>query len=195
MIIGIDADGVLTDMAGFNCKYGEIFFKRKPVDPFAYKTGDMFGVGHSQEILFGTRYFYEYCCKLQPREDAQEVNRQLSDDSHQLYAITARKYAVQHNPLGWLSRHLFTGWLKKNELRFEDILFCTESNTPAEKLDYCKRISAEIMIDDNPEVALFLARNGMTVLLFDAPYNKDIAHEKIIRVYGWKEIYKYVIQT
>ena len=45
------------------------------------------------------------------------------------------------------------------------------------------------MIDDNPEVALFLAKNGVKVLLFDAPYNQNVIHPDITRVLDWKEIY------
>lgn len=189
MIIGIDADGVLTDMSGFNYKYGEIFWKRSPVNPAGYTTAEIFRVSRSQEFMFGLKYFYEYCCKLQPRKQAFEVNHRLNSDGHELYEITARKFAVKKNPLGLLSRYLFKRWINKNKLHFEDIFFCSESNTPAEKLDFCKQISAEIMIDDKPDVALFLAENGIAVLLFDAPYNKDVKHKNIVRVSDWDEIY------
>ncbi len=192
MVIGIDADGVLTDMSGFNYKYGEIFWGHKPVNPAAYTTGEIFGVSHRQEILFGLKYFNEYCCKLQPREQACEINQRLNIDGHILYVITARKYSTMKNPLGRLSRSLFKGWINKNNLHFEDILFCSEINTPEEKLDFCKQISAQIMIDDNPDVALFLAERGVTVLLFDAPYNKDVKHKNITRVSDWNEIYRYI---
>ena len=192
MIIGIDADGVLTDMSGFNYKYGEIFWKRSPVNPAGYTTAEIFRVSRSQEFMFGLKYFYEYCCKLQPRKQAFEVNHRLNSDGHELYEITARKFAVKKNPLGLLSRYLFKRWINKNKLHFEDIFFCSESNTPAEKLDFCKQISAEIMIDDKPDVALFLAENGIAVLLFDAPYNKDVKHKNIVRVSDWDEIYRLI---
>ena len=32
--------------------------------------------------------------------------------------------------------------------------------------------------------------NGIAVLLFDAPYNKDVKHKNIIRVSDWDEIYR-----
>ena len=195
MIIGIDADGVLTDMSGFNYKYGEIFWKRKPVNPAGYTTAEIFRVSRSQEFLFGLKYFYEYCCKLRPRERAFEANQRLNSDGHTLYEITARKFSIMKNPLGWLSRHLFKRWLNKNNLHFEDVFFCSESNTPAEKLHFCKQFSVEIMIDDKPDVALFLAENGIAVLLFDAPYNKDVNHKNIIRVSDWNEIYRRISDT
>lgn len=192
MVIGIDADGVLTDMSGFNCKFGEKFFGHKPVDPAAYKTGDIFGESKTKEFFFGLRYFYEYCCRTDPRENAADVCQTLDSDGHQLYVITARKFSTMKNPLGSLSRALFRSWTEKNRLPFNDILFCSEENTPPQKLEYCRRISADIMIDDNPEIAVFLAENGMNVLLFDAPYNQSTEHENITRVRSWNEILRYI---
>ena len=46
------------------------------------------------------------------------------------------------------------------------------------------------MIDDNPKVSKYLADNGVKVLLFDAPYNKNLRHPNIKRVYSWDEIAK-----
>ncbi len=192
MIIGVDADGVLTDMSGFNYKYGEIFFGHKPVDPEGYTTAEIFGVSRLKEFAFGLKYFYEYCMKLPPREQSVSVNGRLISEGHKLYEITARKFAVMKNPLGMLSRYLFKKWITKNGFHFEDIFFCSESNTPSEKLNFCKRISADIMIDDKPDVALLLADNGITVLLFDAPYNQNVRHENITRVFGWEDIYRII---
>ena len=38
------------------------------------------------------------------------------------------------------------------------------------------------MIDDRPEVALYLAEHHIKVLLFDAPYNQNLEHENVRRV-------------
>lgn len=58
MIIGIDADGVLTDMSGFNYKYGEIFWRRKPVNLAGYNTAEIFRISRIQEFMFGLKCFY-----------------------------------------------------------------------------------------------------------------------------------------
>ena len=192
MVIATDADGVLTDMSGFNFLYGEKFFGHKPVDISGYTTAEIFGENKTREFLFGLRHFYDYCCRLEPRENAAEVCRKLCSQGHSLYVITARKFSTMKNPLGSLSRNLFRKWTEKNRLIFGDIFFCSEENTPPQKLEYCRRISADIMIDDKPDIALYLAENGVKVLLFDAPYNKFVEHENITRVYSWDEIYRYV---
>ena len=57
MNIGIDADGVLTDMSAFYFEYGERFFKRKPSDTAGYSISEIFGCSEKQEFKFGLKYF------------------------------------------------------------------------------------------------------------------------------------------
>ena len=72
------------------------------------------------------------------------------------------------------------------------MLFRSEVDTPPQKLSYCKRISADVMIEDNVKTALYLAENGIRVLLFDAPYNQGILHQNIVRVFSWEEIFELI---
>ena len=53
----------------------------------------------------------------------------------------------------------------------------------------CHRYGIEFMIDDKPDVALYLAEKGIRVLLFDTEYNQGIMHDNIVRVYSWEDIY------
>lgn len=190
MKIGIDADGVLTDMSQYYLVYGEKYFKRKPSDLSGYSVRDIFGCTSKQEFRFGLKYFIKYCKKWPPREHCAEVIDRLNRDGHQLYEITARKFVTMKNPLGWYSRHLFESWLKHYKMNFEDIFYCSESSSPTDKLNGCRRYDVKVMIDDRPNVALFLAENGIKVLLFDAPYNKDVVHQNIVRVADWEDIYR-----
>lgn len=192
MVIGVDADGVLTDMSGFNYKYGEKFFGIAPVNPAGYTTAEIFGVSRIKEFCFGLKYMYEYCLRLPPRDNAVSVNQRLNSDGHLLYEITARKFSVMKNPLGMYSRRLFKRWINENGFYFKDIFYCSEKHTPTDKLNFCRQISADIMIDDKPDVALFLADSGFTVLLFDAPYNQNVSHRNIIRVFDWNDIYRLI---
>lgn len=190
MVIATDADGVLTDMSGFNFVYGERFFGHKPTNPSGYTTAEIFGESKQREFLFGLRHFYDYCSRLSPRENAVEVCSKLGS----VYVITARKFSTQRTPLGALSRRLFRKWVDKNDFSFGDIFFCSEVDTPPQKLSFCRQISADVMIEDKGDTALFLAENGIKVLLFDAPYNQDISHENIVRVRSWEEIRNILIK-
>ncbi len=190
MIIGVDADGVLTDMTAFNLEYGERYFKRKPKKPDGYNVCEMFEVSEKDEFKFGLRYFITYCTKWPPRMNAVKAIKKLEHDGHELYEITARKFATDNNLLGWYSRKMFRGWIKKHKFCFKDIYFCAEKTAPDEKLKECHRLSVDVMIDDKPDVALKIAESGIKVLMFDAPYNHGIQHKNIVRVFSWKQIYK-----
>lgn len=194
MNIGVDADGVLTDMSAYICEYGEKYFKRKPNNLDGYSTAEIFGCSDKDEFRFGLRYFFTYCKKWPPRENCSEIISKLNDDGHQLYEITARKFVTMKNPLGWYSRKLFENWLKRHKMSFKEIFYCSESNSPRDKLIGCRKYKIDYMIDDKPEVALHLADNGIKVLLFDTRYNKDVAHDNIIRVDNWEDVYKKIPQ-
>ena len=189
MNIGIDADGVLTDMSAYICEYGEKYFNRKPSNLDGYSTAEIFGCSDKDEFRFGLRYFFTYCKKWPPRKNCSAVISKLNDDGHQLYEITARKFVTMKNLLGWYSRKLFEDWLKHYKMSFKEIYYCSESNSPRDKLIGCKKYKIDYMIDDKPEVALHLANNGIKVLLFDTRYNVGVEHNNIIRVADWEDIY------
>lgn len=190
MIIGIDCDGVLTDMSPYILEYGEKWFKRKPENPDALNTRDVFNCTKKQEFLFGLRYFFTYCKKIPPRKYSAKVIRKLQKDGNAVYQITARKFASRNNPLGLYSRYLYKKWLEKNHFRFNGIFFCSDSRGAKDKLKGVRSVSADVMIDDRPDIAVYLAEKGVRVLLFDTRYNKNISHKNIIRVYDWKDVYR-----
>lgn len=179
MKIGIDCDGVLTDMSEYIYEYGEKWFKRKPSNPDSYSVTEIFDCTDKEEFLFGLRYFFTYCKKWPPRTDAVKINNMLINDGHQLYEITARKFVMMKNPLGWYSRHVFEKWLKKYGFIFNGIYYCSENNSPKDKLEGCRKFDIDIMIDDKPEVAMYLAENDIKVFLVDAKYNQEVRHNNI----------------
>lgn len=188
--IGIDADGVLTDMSKFYFEQGERYFKRKPSNPEGYSISEIFDCSSKQEFRFGLRHFVKYCKDCPPRANCVESIIKLNADGHELYEITARKFVTMKNPLGWYSRHLFESWLKQHEMEFKEIFYCSESNSSVDRLNGCKQFNIDVMIDDRPNVALFLAENGIRVLLFDSRYNQNVEHMNIVRVADWEDIYQ-----
>jgi len=192
MRIGIDADGVLTDMTAFNVEYGQRFFKRPPLNEGGYSVKEIFGCSEKEEFRYGLYCFITYCKKWPPRPGCREVIELLNRDGHELYEITARKFTTMKNPIGWYSRHLFRRWVRKQGMHFREIYFCSESHSPEDKLTGCQKYAVDLMIDDKPEVAYYLAERGIRVLLYDTPYNQEVQGENIVRVRDWKEIYEYI---
>ena len=189
MKIGVDCDGVLTDLSAYVWHYGELYFKKKPVNKKVYDVAEIFGCTKKQELKFWLKYFWPYCRKWPPRDKAAEVLNNLSQEGHELYEITARMFVTQKGLLGWYSRHVLLRWIHKWNFSFLVVFFCIENTTLQDKLDGCRKYGVEVMIDDKPDVALCLAEEGIRVLLFDTEYNKEAVHKNIVRVHGWQDIY------
>ena len=59
------------------------------------------------------------------------------------------------------------------------------------KVNSIKKMKIDYFVEDCPFQAESIAKStNCNVLLFDTPYNQDLAHNNIIRVYSWKNIYK-----
>lgn len=189
MVIGVDADGVLTDMQEFNYRCGKEYFKKDIVNPEGYSVKEIFGVGKCAELFYGLKYFPKYCKAYPPRENAVEILSRIKEEGHSIHEITARKFVTQKTLLGKKSKKWFLEWCDKNSFQFDSISFCSEKNGPQEKYEACKKHGVDVMIDDRPEVVLYLAERGIPVVMMDAPYNKMLRHEYVTRVHGWNEVY------
>ena len=190
MKIGIDTDGVLTDMTGFLQSAARDYLNKEPVKPEAYDIQEMFDISKRKMLRYGFPMFLRYCKSCPPRENTQKVIDQLQKDGHELFEITARKFANLKTPLGWYSRKMLLKWYAKNGLHFSKIVFCSDNKAVSAKTQACIKHGATIMVEDRPDVAENLAENGITVLLFDAPYNRYLDQDLVVRVHSWDEVYE-----
>lgn len=194
-VVGIDADGVLVNMSEFNIREGKKYFKKEPVNLNAYHTRDIFGVSKKEEFIYGLKgALNKYCKKEPPMPNCKEVIKKLNEEGIVLHEITARKFTTFDNIIGKYYRKLFEKWLHKHELKFKTIEYCSETDSPRDKLLGCRKLNVDVMIEDKPDVAEYLANNDVKILLMDAPYNKDLMHPNITRVYNWEEIYDNIIK-
>jgi uncharacterized HAD superfamily protein len=188
MRIGIDCDGVLTDMSAYIEFYGEKFFRRKPYNLSGYSAKDVFMCNNIEYILFGLFYFPIYCIKWPPRDGAVEIINRLHSNGYKIYEITARKFVTKKSLIGWYSRKMLFNWFNHYAFQLDGIYLCSEEHSPEDKLLGCRKYDVDLMIDDKPDVAIHLADDGIKVLLFDTIYNQNVEHPNIIRVYNWHEI-------
>lgn len=190
LIIGCDIDGTVVNMSDFNIREGKKFFKKEPVNPNAYGPKEMYGVSNVKEIQFGLACFNKYCMSEPPMENSVRVNNISVSSGDEWHAITARKFTTFRNFFGFLYRKMFEKWSNSNGFKFKTIQYCSEKFSPRDKLLACKKLNADVMIDDKPDVALYLAEYGIKVLLVDNPYNQGVNHNNIIRVKNWIDIEK-----
>ncbi len=184
MKIGIDIDGVMTDMynaiidtATEFCYSNNIDYK---IDNFKYNENEMFNISEDDAERYWNRYLAEYAVKCPPRRFTQEVIEKLKKDN-EIYIITARDEEGLPEELHGTMQEMVKKWLKENNIEYDKLIFTKE------KLKICRENNIDIMIEDSPKNIEEIHKE-IKVLCFDAPYNRKVAGENITRVYSWYDI-------
>ena len=150
MRIGIDIDGVLTDVERWQLDYGSKFYyeryQKEIVDFEGYDTNQIFNVDDKLDEEFWREYFKEYSLNVEARKFANEVIDKLKQDRHQIYIITARGSFLSHSADVMSieeNQQIVLNWLKNNNINYDKIIF-----SPEDKLDICKENKIDLMIED-----------------------------------------------
>lgn len=188
MRIGIDIDGVLTNMEQFMLDYATKYCYENnlpiKINVHEYNEVEMLNMREEQTIKFWNTYLGEYVTKYPMREFAKSIIDKLKKDGNEIYIVTARsEYGLPEELYGKMSE-LTVHWLKKNDVNYDKIFFTKDS-----KMQAIEENNIDIMIDDSPKNIKELSTK-IPVLCYHAQYNSDIKGENIIRVYGWYDIYE-----
>ena len=190
MRIGIDIDGVLTDIEKWQLDYGSKFYyenyNKEIVNPKGYETNDIFNSTVECDDLFWDKYFKEYSINVEARKFASEVISKLKQDGYEINIITARGSFLSHSS-NVMSKEeneqVVKDWLKKNKIYYDSLIF-----SPEDKLDICKDNDINIMIEDKVDNINKISTK-IPVICFNAGYNEECKGENIYRVYTWYDIY------
>ena len=190
MNIGIDIDGVLTDVERWQLDYGSKFYyeryQKEIVDFEGYDTNQIFNVDDKLDEEFWRKYFKEYSLNVEARKFANEVIDKLKQDRHQIYIITARGSFLSHSADVMSieeNQQIVLNWLKNNHINYDKIIF-----SPEDKLDICKENNIDLMIEDKVDNINKISKI-IPVICFHAGYNKVCKNSNIIRCYSWYDIY------
>lgn len=190
MRIGIDIDGVLTDVERWQLDYGSKFYyeryQKEIVDFEGYDTNQIFNVDDKLDEEFWRKYFKEYSLNVEARKFASEVIDKLKQDGHQIYIITARGSFLSHSADVMSieeNQQIVLNWLKNNHINYDKIIF-----SPEDKLDICKENNIDLMIEDKVDNLNKISKI-IPVICFHAGYNKVCKISNIIRCYSWYDIY------
>lgn len=191
MKIGMDVDGVLTNLERFYFDYGTRFMKEEGlktnvVDETGYRLQDLFGIDDKENKKFWEKYLDEYMIKCPIRPFAAEVMNKLIDEGNEVIIITARTLTDTDTKQGERNRKILKKWLKKNKLNYSKIIFSGE-----EKLGFCRDNKIDVMIEDCPGNIEKISKE-IPVICFDAKYNKNISNENVIRCYSFYNIYEQI---
>lgn len=189
MRIGIDIDGVLTDIEQWQLDYGGKFFSKfnkSVVNKDEYEISEIFGVDDDLDSKFWNEYLYEYVTKEPSRKYASEVIKKLKEDGNEIYIVTARYLTDRNTKEGQQMREIVVEWLDEQEIYYDKIVF-----SPEDKLEDCKKNNIDIMIEDKVENINILS-TVIPVICFHAGYNKECIGKNIYRAYNWYDIYNLI---
>lgn len=188
MRIGIDIDGVLTDIEQWQLDYGGKFFSKfnkSVVNKDGYEMAEIFGVSDELDNLFWNEYLYEYV-KEPSRKFSSEVIKNLKLTGNEIYIITARYLTDRNTEDGQKMRQNVIDWLKQENIIYDKIIFA-----PEDKLQICLENNIDVMIEDKA-TNIEKISTRLPVICFHVGYNKHCKNDNIYRVYNWYDIYNLI---
>ena len=190
MKIGIDIDGVLTDIEQWQLDYGSKFYYENyglGIKNYkGYETNEIFDVDIKLDDKFWNKYFREYTINVEARKFANEVIDKLKEEN-EIYIITARGSFLSHSAEVMTieeNRNIVLNWLKKNKIHYDKIIF-----SPEDKLDICMQNKIDLMIEDKPKNINTIS-SEIPVICYHANYNEQCNGKNIYRCYSWYDIYR-----
>lgn len=184
MNIGIDIDGVFTDLEKFMRTEGEIFYGKKIANQNGSDLDSLFGVSKERKKDFWDAKYRDYILNYPFRPDANLVTHELKDDGHKLTIITVRKW---HPEYGFKTPEDMTAATKKS-LKRENIYYDDYLEAAPPKTDAALEHNIDVFIEDSGDNALALSK-VTKVIIMDAAYNRHINGKNIYRAHDWDQIY------
>ena len=190
MRIGIDIDGVLTNLEQFVMNNMPKYCYENNIE---YKIGDIyydhsktFNITKDQEMDFWNKYLESYAINEKARPFASDIIDKLKEDGHEIYIITARWLTNKDDEVGDKMRDIVKNWLYENRISYDKLVF-----SKAEKEKKSQEIigyKIDLMIEDSPSNINEIS-DIIPVICYNAEYNKECVGNKIIRCYSWHDIY------
>ena len=190
MLIGIDIDDVLADLATalvrfHNDTYGTRLTKAHHCD---YDLSKVWGCTQAESVARVMKFFESPLFdSITPVAGAVEGVSSLKGGGHRLVVITSRPGQIAAKTTGWVEKH-FPG-------RFDDIYFASHAagKDNVKKSGFCADLGVEIMLEDCLQIALECSGERVRVFLLDAPWNQsDGLPEGVTRVFSWDEMVRLI---
>lgn len=191
MRIGIDIDGVLTDIEQFVIDYIPKYCVENDIE---YKIGNSsydycktFNISEEVDTDFWNEYLEYYAKNEKARPFTGEVIEKLKRDGHEIYIITARWNTNRDDEKGNRMREIVKDWLCEYKIPYDKLIFSKAEQE--RKSDEIIENQIDLMIEDSPNNINELSRI-IPVICYHAEYNKECKGDKITRCYSWYDIYR-----
>jgi len=183
MKIAIDIDEVLFEFVrGYlqvakDKGYKELTFE----EVYTYNLWEPLGVSKEEAVQISEDYHNSnFFNSPEVVLGAKEALKKLNN--YELFFITNR-------PLRWKLKTL--SFLKENfGVDSSHVYFAGDfhKGNGKGKAEICKELGVSLIVEDHSEFVEGYANEGITVLLLDKPWNKNVLHENIIRCKDWNEV-------
>lgn len=185
MIIGIDLDDTINNLATTFTKYAKIYNQSQNISHIIQENewgfDKAFGWDEFHESNFQNMYLKILFTEVNLKEKAKEIINKLKDDGNEIVIITARSRRYIPDVF-----EVSDEWLQKNKIKYDKLVI-----EGKDKVDKCIENNVDIFIDDianNCEQVYSKAK--IPVYLFDSIFNKEYFNPNIKRVLNWEEVYK-----
>lgn len=186
MNIGVDIDGVLTDIEQFQIDYSSKLmyekYNKQIKNNLGYYTSDLYDEDRKIDDEFWDKYREDYTKNYRSRDFSSEIIKKLKELGHNIIIITARGSELKDKKEKEKSNNIAINWLQKNNIIYDKIEF-----TVGSKLDYCIKNNIDVMIEDKPDNIIDIA-SKVPVYCFHATYNNGCVGHNITRVFSWYDI-------
>ncbi len=185
MNIGIDIDGVLTNLEDWQFSTGSKYTTKPILNPQSFDVKGIYNLTSDEYKDFLNLYLTDYSKNEPPRKYASEVIKKLRKENNKVIIVTGRFHTTEDTKEGEKQRKIVYNWLKENDIEYDKIVFTGSHDN---KLDILLKNDIKLMIEDKPSTINDLSKK-IDVICFDAIYNKACKGKKIYRVYSWWDIY------
>jgi uncharacterized HAD superfamily protein len=127
-------------------------------------------------------------------KDCPMVLERLVQKGHEIFFITARAERRRTITETWLREKRILDYAKAvhlkpyGEFRPDHPRGRYDAHGSAQyKSRLAQELGLDVFCEDDVIISQILADDGLRVLLFDHPWNREVAHERITRVGGWAE--------
>ena len=196
MRIGIDFDDVVADSISFivrlhNERYGTSLTRESMT---SWRFEEVWGTTLEEAIRRTNEFFAEdQVTGVAPVAGSVEAIKKLKEQGHELYILTGRSENDVEETERWIKHHfpdVFKG------VHYGNFFTLNKNHVFRKKLDTCRELGIEVLIEDNDKTALECAAAGIKVFLITTPWNKNFkTTPNIQRVHSWEEILKNYLES
>lgn len=187
MKIGIDIDNILTYGVPQDYMFGAEFCRmmNRPYqyDPTSPSVKGQFQLTDSLYDKFMDIYFKRIVNESVCDKEAVRVLKEMHNGGDDLYIITARMIDYDKKGCKYSGKQMANDtikWFYRNDLSFIPLDHFIFRRNNIRKVDYCKKLGIELMIEDNPIHFIPIINNKIHTIVFDYPFNMNYMVDMLI---------------